>query len=76
MPTIAEQAPARASLLYDPKVRAIAYQVVLTVVVVGLIYTAASNAVANLRAARIASARISGTGARPKRGRTANTPVP
>ena len=55
MPTIAEQAPARASLLYDPKVRAIAYQVVLTVVVVGLIYTAASNAVANLRAARIAS---------------------
>jgi general L-amino acid transport system permease protein len=55
VPTIAEQAPARASLLYDPKVRAIAYQVVLTVVVVGLIYTAASNAVANLRAARIAS---------------------
>jgi general L-amino acid transport system permease protein len=55
VPTIAEQAPARASLLYDPKVRAIAYQVVLTVAVVGLIYTAASNAVANLRSARIAS---------------------
>ena len=36
MPTIAqaEQTPARASLLYDPKLRAIVYQVVLTVVVV------------------------------------------
>ena len=57
MPTIAqaEQAPARASLLYDPKLRAIVYQVVLTVVVVFLVYTAATNAVANLRAARIAS---------------------
>ena len=57
MPTIAqaEQAPARASLLYDPKLRAIVYQAVLTVVVVFLVYTAATNAVANLRAARIAS---------------------
>jgi general L-amino acid transport system permease protein len=57
VPTIAqaEQAPARASLLYDPKLRAIVYQVVLTVVVVFLVYTAATNAVANLRAARIAS---------------------
>jgi general L-amino acid transport system permease protein len=48
-------APARGSLLYDPKVRAAVYQVVLTVIVVFLIYTAATNAVANLRAARIAS---------------------
>jgi general L-amino acid transport system permease protein len=55
MPTLAEQAPARASLLYDPKLRAIVYQVVLTVVVVFVVYMAASNAVANLRAARIAS---------------------
>ncbi|HEX8663356.1 MAG TPA: amino acid ABC transporter permease [Beijerinckiaceae bacterium] len=55
MPTIAEQAPARASLLYDPKLRAIVYQVVLTVAVVFVVYTAATNAVANLRAARIAS---------------------
>ena len=57
MPTIAqaEQAPARASLLYDPKLRAIVYQVVLTAVVVFLVYQAATNAVANLRAARIAS---------------------
>jgi general L-amino acid transport system permease protein len=55
VPTIAQQAPARASLLYDPKLRAIVYQVVLTLVVVFLVYTAATNAVANLRAARIAS---------------------
>jgi general L-amino acid transport system permease protein len=55
VPTIAQQAPARASLLYDPKLRAVIYQVVLTLVVVFLVYTAATNAVANLRAARIAS---------------------
>jgi len=55
VPTIAQQAPARASLLYDPKLRAVVYQVVLTLVVVFLVYTAATNAVANLRAARIAS---------------------
>ena len=41
--------PREASLLYDPKLRAIVYQVVLAVVVVFLFYTAATNAVANLR---------------------------
>ncbi|HJW80485.1 MAG TPA: ABC transporter permease subunit, partial [Beijerinckiaceae bacterium] len=53
--TLAQDAPARGSLLYDPKVRAAVYQVVLTAVVVFLVYQAATNAVANLRAARIAS---------------------
>ena len=47
--------PARASLLYDPRLRAIVYQVALTATVVFLVYTAATNAIANLRAARIAS---------------------
>jgi general L-amino acid transport system permease protein len=49
------QQPARASLLNDPKIRGIVYQIVLVVVVVGLIWTAASNAIENLRAAKIAS---------------------
>jgi general L-amino acid transport system permease protein len=47
--------PARASFVNDPKVRGIAYQVVLVVVVVGLIWMAATNAIDNLRAAKIAS---------------------
>jgi general L-amino acid transport system permease protein len=47
--------PAGRSLLNDPKIRGIAYQVILVVAVVGLIYIAASNAVENLRAAKIAS---------------------
>jgi general L-amino acid transport system permease protein len=47
--------PARASFLNDPKVRGIAYQIVLVVVVFGLIWIAASNAIDNLRAAKIAS---------------------
>ncbi len=56
MSTIAQAPqPARASFLNDPKVRGIAYQIVLVVAVVGLIWTAASNAIDNLRAAKIAS---------------------
>jgi general L-amino acid transport system permease protein len=56
LPTIAQKAPpARSSLLYDPKVRALAYQIILILVVSFLVYEAASNAVANLRAAKIAS---------------------
>ena len=47
--------PARASLVNDPKVRGIVYQVVLVVVVTVLIYMAATNAIENLRAAKIAS---------------------
>ena len=52
---IASEAPARGSLLYDPKVRGAVYQALLTAIIVFLIYTAATNAIANLRAARIAS---------------------
>ena len=56
MSTIAQASqPAKASFVNDPNVRGIAYQVVLVVVVVGLISVAASNAVDNLRAAKIAS---------------------
>jgi len=47
--------PARGSLLYDPKVRGLVWQVVLVVLIGLLLYSAATNAVANLRAARIAS---------------------
>src|SRR4051794_41575451 len=53
--TTAQAAPARGSLLYDPKVRAAVYQVALTAVVVFVIYEAATNAGADLRAARLAS---------------------
>ncbi len=57
MATIAQAAPAtkRASLLYDPRVRGLASQLLLVAVVGFLVYEAASNAVDNLRRARIAS---------------------
>ncbi len=55
MASASPQAPARASLIYDPKIRGIVFQVLLILVVGFLFYTAASNAVANLRAAGIAS---------------------
>ena len=54
MQTAVSEAP-RGSLLYDPKVRAAAYQIALVVVVTFFIYEAATNAIANLRRARIAS---------------------
>jgi general L-amino acid transport system permease protein len=47
--------PGKASLLYDPKIRAIFYQVLLLGIVVFLVYEAASNAIENLRAQKIAS---------------------
>jgi general L-amino acid transport system permease protein len=47
--------PARAVFYNDPKVRSIAYQVVLCVVVGLLVYGAASNAITNLQKAHIAS---------------------
>jgi general L-amino acid transport system permease protein len=47
--------PPRGSLLYDPRVRGAAYQIVLVLVVGFLIYEAVSNAAQNLRNARIAS---------------------
>ena len=47
--------PARAVFYNDPKVRSIAYQVVLCVIVGLLVYGAASNAITNLQKAHIAS---------------------
>ncbi len=52
---IATAQPARASLLYDPKVRSIVSQVVLILVVIWLGYAMASNAIINLEKANIAS---------------------
>ncbi|MSO66719.1 MAG: amino acid ABC transporter permease [Pseudolabrys sp.] len=47
--------PARVAFYNDPKVRSIAYQVALCAVIGFLVYEAASNAIANLERARIAS---------------------
>jgi general L-amino acid transport system permease protein len=55
VPTAVTQAPARGSLLYDPKVRGVFYQVLLVTIVGYLFYMAATNAVENLRRAKIAS---------------------
>lgn len=45
----------KVSPLYDPKVRSIAYQVVLCAIIVFLAYSAVNNAVENLAKAKIAS---------------------
>ena len=45
----------KASLLYDPKIRGYVYQIALVAVVAFLIWSAASNAIENLRAQKIAS---------------------
>lgn len=45
----------KVSPLYDPRIRAAAYQIILVVVVAFVVYEAASNAVQNLRNAKIAS---------------------
>ena len=56
MSTIAQSGPpAKVSLLYDPKVRGLVYQVVLVGIVGFVLYAAASNAIDNLRAAKVAS---------------------
>ena len=47
--------PARVAFYNDPKVRSIAYQVALCAVIGFLVYAAASNAIANLERAHIAS---------------------
>lgn len=51
----ADPTPSRGSLFYDPRVRGAFFQILLVLVVGFLIYEAATNAIANLRAARIAS---------------------
>ncbi len=57
MATIAQAAPtpARGSLLYDPRVRGLVSQAALIAIVAFLVYEAATNAIDNLRRARIAS---------------------
>ncbi len=57
MATIAQAAPkpARASPLYDPRIRGLVSQAVLIAVVAFLVYEATTNAIDNLRRARIAS---------------------
>ena len=47
--------PPKVSPLYDPKIRSIAYQVVLCAIVLFIIYSAVSNAAYNLQRARVAS---------------------
>ncbi len=47
--------PPKVSLLYDPKVRSIAYQVLLCAAIIFLAYSAVRNAADNLERARIAS---------------------
>jgi general L-amino acid transport system permease protein len=53
--TSAEIKPGKASLFYDPKIRGYVYQFALLAVVGFLIWSAASNAIENLRAQKIAS---------------------
>ncbi len=50
----------KASLLYDPKIRGFVYQAVLLGLVAFLLYSAANNAIENLRAQKIAGARVLG----------------
>jgi general L-amino acid transport system permease protein len=50
-----ESGPPKVSLLYDPKVRSIAYQVILCAIIIFLAYSAVRNAADNLERARIAS---------------------
>ena len=50
-----DSGPPKVSPLYDPKVRSIAYQVVLCAVIVFLAYSAVKNAADNLARAKIAS---------------------
>src|SRR5256885_6460955 len=50
-----EGGPPKVALIYDPKVRSIAYQVILCAVIVFLAYSAVRNAADNLARAKIAS---------------------
>jgi general L-amino acid transport system permease protein len=53
--TTATQAPPKGSLINDPRVRGVFYQVVLVAIITFLFYAAATNAVDNLRRQNIAS---------------------
>jgi general L-amino acid transport system permease protein len=52
---LAGRSPARVAFYNDPKVRSLAYQIVLVAVVVFLVWGAVSNAIENLQRAHIAS---------------------
>jgi general L-amino acid transport system permease protein len=52
---VSQAAPPKKSVLYDPKIRGIFYQVVLIAAIVYLFYMAATNAIENLQRAKIAS---------------------
>jgi general L-amino acid transport system permease protein len=52
---VSQTSPPKKSVLYDPKVRGIFYQVLLIAVVGYLFYVAATNAIENLQRAKIAS---------------------
>ena len=51
----AGSAPAHVPFYNDPKVRSVAYQVALCLIIVALVYGAANNAIENLKRAHIAS---------------------
>jgi general L-amino acid transport system permease protein len=54
--SVAQQSgPPKVSLIYDPKVRSVAYQVVLCGIIIFLAYSAVHNAAENLARAKIAS---------------------
>ena len=50
-----DSGPPKVSLIYDPKVRSIAYQVILCAIIIFLAYSAVRNAIDNLARAHIAS---------------------
>src|SRR5215207_6261756 len=50
-----DSGPPKVALIYDPKVRSIAYQVVLCAIIIFLAYSAVRNAANNLARANIAS---------------------
>jgi general L-amino acid transport system permease protein len=55
MSVVAGAGPPKVSPLYDPKIRSVAYQVILCAIILFLVYGAVSNAIDNLARARIAS---------------------
>src|SRR5215216_1187224 len=55
MSVVSETGPPKVSPLYDPKVRSVAYQILLCALIVFLVYSAVRNAADNLARARIAS---------------------
>ena len=55
MSTVEQSGPPKVSFYYDPKVRSVAYQVVLCAIVVALAWGAITNAIDNLTRAKIAT---------------------